>query len=110
MTYAEFPLSEIELSKLVLIKEVIKKYREQDGSRWIFQSPGCLSIAGASDLGLKVWNPAYFRNNTILRGNETGFFDKATTPSFIGFIRHKDIYREYLSSGTFLSSDFYGGV
>lgn len=96
MTSAEFPLSEIELSKLVLIKEVIKKYRERDGSRWIFRSPGCLAMVGASDLYLKVWNPTYFRSNTILRGIEAGFFDQATTPALVGIITHKGMCRGYI--------------
>jgi hypothetical protein len=96
MTYAKFPLSEIELSKLILIKEVIKKYREQDGSRWIFRSPARLAIAGASDLYLKLWNPAYFRCATIVRGIEAGFFDQATTPALVGVITHKGVCRGYI--------------
>jgi hypothetical protein len=96
MIYAEFPLSEIELSKLILMKEVIKKYRGQDGSRWIFRAPGYLAVAGASDLYLKVWNPAYFRHGRVLQGMEAGFFDQDTTPALVGVITHKGECRGYI--------------
>jgi len=88
-------LSDIDISKLKLVKEVVQWIGDQDHTRWVFRTPRNYRIAGVQDLYLKIWNPTYIRRDNILAGIQSGFYDEQTTPAFFGLIFQNGICRGY---------------
>lgn len=96
MQYRTFPLTDIDIMNLKLIKETVRWYGKQDHSRWLFKSTRRTRFADMGDLYFKVWNPTYLRRDNILTAIVNGFYDEQTTPALTGLIFHKGICRGYV--------------
>jgi hypothetical protein len=88
-------LSDIDISQLKLVKEVVVRFGDQDHSRWVFRTPRRYRIAGVQDIYLKIWNLTYIRRDNVLAGIQSGFYDEQTTPAFFGLIFQDGICRGY---------------
>ncbi|WP_221249214.1 hypothetical protein [Desulfuromonas versatilis] len=89
-------LSDIDLDRLALVKEVYDWYGEQDHSRWVFKS-GNISWSGKpQEVYLKIWNPTHVRRDNILQGIDSGFYDEQTTPALKSVIFHRGVCRGYV--------------
>jgi hypothetical protein len=95
MTYPALELSEIDLPRLKLVKEVVQWFGDQDHSRWVFQAPKNYQLAGEGGLFLKIWNPSYIRRDNLLTAIEAGFYDQELTPALQAVIFHEGICRGY---------------
>jgi hypothetical protein len=83
-------LTDIDLSKLKLIKETYLWIDNQDHSRWVFQ-------ARRGDSFFKIWNPTYIRRDHLLQGMDCGFYDETTVPAFHALIFSKGFCRGYVT-------------
>lgn len=93
-TYDILQLTDINLSKLKLVKETYLWLGDQDHSRWVFQTR-------AGDLFFKIWNPTYVRRDHLLGGVESGFYDETTIPALYALIFSKGICRGYVTRRCF---------
>jgi hypothetical protein len=89
-TFDTLQLTDIDLSKLKLIKETYLWLDDQDHSRWVFQTRD-------GNLYFKIWNPTYIRRDHIRRGMESGFYDETTVPALHALIFSKGICRGYVT-------------
>ena len=86
-------LSEIDLGRLRLVKEVVRRYGDQDHSRWIFAG----SLGGRrSRIYVKLWNPTYVRRDNLLRGLAAGFYDATTAPALQALVFSAGLCRGYV--------------
>jgi hypothetical protein len=88
-----FPLNEIDISRMKLIKETYIWHGNQDHSRWVFKDN---ATENRSKCYFKIWNPTYIRRDNLLKAIESGFLDDETCPAFSGFIFHKGLCRGYV--------------
>ena len=88
--YDTIPLTDIDLSKLKLIKETYLWLDGQDHSRWVFQTR-------EGDLFFKIWNPTYIRRDHLLQGINCGFYDHTIIPALQAIVVSKSICRGYVT-------------
>jgi hypothetical protein len=96
MKYHTFPLTDIDIMNLKLVRETVIWYGKQDHSRWVFKSTRKTRFGDMGDLYFKVWNPTYIRRDNILTAIDNGFYDEQITPALTGLIFHKGICRGYV--------------
>lgn len=87
-------MTDINLSKLKLVKETCRWFGDQDHSRWVFRTRE--NSSEEDTFFFKIWNPTYIRRDHVLRGVESGFYDETTIPAFYAFIFAKGICRGYV--------------
>lgn len=89
-------LSEIDLGRLRLVKQVVRRYGGQDHSRWVFA--GSLGGRRQSRVFVKIWNPTYVRRDNLLRGLAVGFYDADTAPALQALIVSAGLCRGYVTA------------
>lgn len=92
----KFNLSDIEIHRLTLVKEVYLWHQDQDHSRWVFKCSQRNYVKDCRYLYFKIWNPDYVRRDNILMAMDAGFFDDKTTPALKGIIYHQGLCRGYI--------------
>lgn len=97
MDYQTIQLSEIDLSKLTLVKESTSRINGQDHSRWVFRDDHHNASGSHCTRYLKIWNPQHVRRDNVLNALEASFYDKTTVPALSALIFHKDVCRGYVT-------------
>lgn len=82
-------LDSFNFLNMTLIKSREKTYKGQDHSRWVYKDQ-------LNHLYYKLWNPTYIRKDNIIRGIESGFYDKETVPALKGLIYYEGECRGYV--------------
>lgn len=89
-------LSDIDIKKLILVKETYVIHNGQDHSRWVFKYNTSHLIKNCSELYFKIWNPSYIRRDNIIKAIDSGFYDKNTTPALKAILYHNGLCRGYV--------------
>ena len=82
-----FSLTELDLTSMYSVKELICWYGNQDHLRWILKD---------GNFFYKIWNPTSIRKNNLLKALDVDFYDENLIPAFVGLIFHKQECRGYV--------------
>lgn len=89
----EIALNEIDLSGLVAVRQVLRRYGAQDHSRWVFR--GTLAAVDGP-VFVKLWNPGYVRAQTLPEALAAGFYDAANVPALRALVVSGGLCRGYV--------------
>jgi len=101
MNYQIIQLSDIDISKLRLVKESTSWINERDHCRWVFRDDSHAAGNSRQTRYLKIWNPKHVRRNNVLNALESGFYDETTASALTGIIFHKGVCRGYITEPCF---------
>lgn len=89
----EIPLTAIDLRRLDPVRQVLRRYADQDHSRWVFRG----RVPGIDDMVfVKIWNPGYVRRDTLPSAVEAGLYASDTTPALRGLLTSNGLCRGYV--------------
>ena len=96
-------LSDIDISRLKLVKESLTSVNGLDHARWIFRRCNTDDDNKQGVQYVKIWNPRHVRRDNLLRALDIGFYDASTASALSGIIFHKGICRGYITGECMLT-------
>ena len=97
MDYEIVQLSDIDMSRLKLVKESTSCINGRDHSRWVFRDKFSAADSSLHSRYLKIWNQNHVRRDNVLEAIKAGFYDESTASALAALIFHKGVCRGYIT-------------